>query len=86
MTTGAELVKARRAAALIEHGIVDFLTDVERSLVESMAARVLSDTMTREQAEAAWIRLGQLRTLRAEAERRARSLQPLSIQTNGGAP
>ena len=59
MTTGADLARARRAAALIEAGVVDFLTDAERSLVESMAACVLSDTLTDDQARAAWIKIGE---------------------------
>lgn len=84
MTTGADLAKARRAAALVEAGVVDFLADVERGLVESMAARVLSETLTHEQAQAAWIKIGELRSLRAEVERRARLLQPVAILTNGG--
>lgn len=81
-----DLARARRAAALIEAGVVEFLTEVERSLVESMAARVLSETLTPEQAVAAWIKIGELRALRHEAERRARLLQPLTQQINGGVP
>jgi hypothetical protein len=82
--TGADLMKARRAAALIEAGIVDFLSEIERSLVDSMAARVLTDMLSSEQATAAWTRLGEIRAMKGEVERRARQLQPTLPLINGG--
>jgi hypothetical protein len=39
---------------------------------------VLSDTLTPEQALQAWTRLGELRRLRADLQRQARLLAPLS--------
>jgi len=84
MTTGAEVERARKAAALIEAGIADFLLEVEQSLVNSMAARVLSDTLTPEDATHAWTRVAELRRLRGEIDRRARLLQPMSVSLHGG--
>jgi hypothetical protein len=78
MTTGAEVERARKALALVEAGALDFIADIEQSLVNSMAARVLSDTLTPEQALQAWTRLGELRRLRADLQRQARLLAPLS--------
>jgi hypothetical protein len=86
MTTGADLERARRAATLIEAGLIEFLHDIEVTLVNSMAQRLLLGTLSDAEARDAWIKLGEIRSLKSEAERRARLLTPMVSLLAGGPP
>jgi hypothetical protein len=79
--TGADIERGRRAHALLEAGLSEFLEEELRAVLEQTVTAAWATGLTDRIALDAWARVAQLMHLRKEAERRAKHLQPV---TGGG--
>jgi hypothetical protein len=84
--TGAELERARTARNLIAAGLLPALEVAADQIIAQTATLAMMNELQPTQAQAAWLRIGELRQFALDMERRARSLEPTRILTNGGSP